>query len=206
MFRPFTTHTAGSFFNKPRLSLSVGTSSRSYYNATQRRIFNPNSAPCRCSHTEISPRRHSYFKGCLTGAFLTTTSYMMFNYFHTPTSLISKGEYCLEARTTLSEVWKIRLRERRESTATHHRLHKSCWSGEKLCNLCLAKQQESVNRRRLKEWVWRITEGGLSEDAPAWVVNRTLQITYNSWEKERILGTWWAECEPKRCLVSKKFR
>jgi hypothetical protein len=48
--------------------------------------------------------------------------------------------------------------------------------------------------------VWRITEGGLSEDAPAWVVNRTLQITYNSWGKEGILRTWWAECEPKGML------
>jgi hypothetical protein len=206
MFRPFTTHTARSLFNKPRLPLPVGTSSRSYHNATQRRIFEPNSAPGRCSHTEINTHRRSYFKGCLTGAFLATTSCIMFNYFHTPTPLISKGEYSLEARTTINEVWKILLRQRRESTATHHRLHESCWSGEKMCDLCLKKQQESLIRRRLKEWVWRITERGLSEDAPAWVVNGTLQITFYSWEKDRILGTWWAECEPKRFMASKKFR
>ena len=141
----------------------------------QRGILKPKSAPDRCSHIEINPRHHSYFNGCLTGVFLTTTSYIMFDYF----SLIHKGEYFLDAGTTTKAVWKTRLAERREWLAAHHRLHERCRRGEDVCNLCLRKQQENTNQRRLKEWVWRITEGALSENAPAWVFNRTLQIVAN---------------------------
>jgi hypothetical protein len=88
MFRSSITHTARSFFNKLRLSLSVGTSSRNCYNAMQRGILKPKSAPGRCSHIEISPGHHSYSNGCLTGVFLATTSYVMFDYCRTPESLI----------------------------------------------------------------------------------------------------------------------
>jgi hypothetical protein len=34
-------------------------------------------------------------------------------------------------------------------------------------------------------------------NTPAWVFNRTLQITYNSRRKGETLGTWWGEREPK---------
>src|SRR5271156_5775826 len=112
----------------------------------QRGILKPKSAPDRCSHIEINPRHHSYFNGCLTGVFLTTTSYTMFDYF----SLIHKGEYFLDAGTTTKAVWKTRLAERREWLAAHHRLHERCRRGEDVCNLCLRKQQENTNQEGSK--------------------------------------------------------
>jgi hypothetical protein len=55
-----TTHTVRSFFIEPRLSLSVGTTSRNCCNAMQRGILEPKLAPDRCSHIEINPRHHSF--------------------------------------------------------------------------------------------------------------------------------------------------
>jgi hypothetical protein len=160
----------------------------------------PKSSPVAAAsrYTQNVLHHESYAKGCVTGYFLTFTAYTMYDYFRTRESLIRKGEYLIELGTADATTWKGRFAERREWLAAHHRLHEGCRRGEEKCQLCLTKQQENKAHRMLKDWVWRITEDALSENAPGWVYNTTLRTTYDSWKEGGILGTWWGEIEPEQ--------